>query len=473
MARIFDKLGWVIAALVSLAALAALAGLVSAGPLDPTAPPGSTDKTVITSLPWTISQPGSYVLKSNLTGVSGQRGIRVVADDVTIDLQGFELKGIPGALSGIDGSGAPGVANLTVQHGTVRDWPQIGIAAGTGAVVDDVRVLSNGFGMQVGHRSSVSNCLVENSTASAIVAGAGDGVRVDNCRVESNNISNIATYAVQLGQDAVITDTVARNNGGVEIQAGTGSTLENCIADGNNTAGNGIEVGNDSVIRGCTSRNNGGHEIVAGNQVVMEDCVAEGFTGSANGSGDGIVVGSKSTVRSCSATNNAGRGIVSVGYGVTLESCVAVDNSGSGIALGDDSIVSGCTARNNGSSTNDNEIGAGNGSLIEDCVADGFTGTNQGAGSGIRILSRTVVRGCVTSLNLGAGIQVDGTGNRIEGNHMANNQIGINVFQDRNLIAQNSAWSNNQADYNVPAGNQYEPAGAVAGDTNPWANATQ
>jgi len=88
----------------SLLALAALAGTAQGGPIDPSAPPISTGKNVITSLPITISQPGSYILNSNLTCTAcsgGQHGISVNVSDVSIDLQGFQLVGVAGAGDGI------------------------------------------------------------------------------------------------------------------------------------------------------------------------------------------------------------------------------------------------------------------------------------------------------------------------------------------------------------------------------------
>src|SRR6185295_11122012 len=40
-----------------------------------------------------ITQPGSYYLTGNITGVAGKHGIEVVASGVTLDLNGFDLLG--------------------------------------------------------------------------------------------------------------------------------------------------------------------------------------------------------------------------------------------------------------------------------------------------------------------------------------------------------------------------------------------
>src|SRR5262249_42785400 len=58
-------------------------------------------RTPISSVPYIINDPGSYYLTTNLTGVASQYGIAVLADNVTIDLNGFALNGINNAFTGI------------------------------------------------------------------------------------------------------------------------------------------------------------------------------------------------------------------------------------------------------------------------------------------------------------------------------------------------------------------------------------
>jgi len=50
-------------------------------------------RTPISSVPFTISAPGSYYVTTNLTPGADQNGIVVAADNVTIDLNGFTLFG--------------------------------------------------------------------------------------------------------------------------------------------------------------------------------------------------------------------------------------------------------------------------------------------------------------------------------------------------------------------------------------------
>ena len=433
MESIRNKLGWGLSGALALLLLAALAGVVHGGPLDPTAPPGSTGKNVITALPFTISQPGSYVLNSNLTGVSGQNGITVNAGNVTIDLQGFELVGAGGALSGIaQNSGA----NVSVEHGTIRNWPAWGISAGDGSVIDDLHALQNGRGMVLGSWASVSNCEVQGSTASYGIR-ASEGATITHCRVEGNAPGGTSANGIEVGGSSTITETVARNNGGTEILAGDKVTLENCVADGVGTPGNGIQVGFWSSIRGCSAFNNGGVEILAGWSATLENCVADGNVSAE----DGIRVGQDSTIRGCTARNNGGEEIEAASTSVLVD-CVAdgLGTAGYGILVGENSRVSGCTARNNG----DTEIAtAGDRVLIENCIADGWTGSAKGAGNGILLGHASTVRGCTLENNGNMGIWVNGGNNRIEGNHVrANSQIGIYVPSVGNFVALNDSALN-------------------------------
>ena len=84
-------------------------GTFAQGSLTPPGAPAPTMKTLtqieprtaISSIPTTITQSGSYYLTGNLSGVAGQNGITIVASDVTLDLNGFTLTGVPSSIDGI------------------------------------------------------------------------------------------------------------------------------------------------------------------------------------------------------------------------------------------------------------------------------------------------------------------------------------------------------------------------------------
>src|SRR5690606_18106937 len=95
--------------------LTILAGAAVAGPLNPPAGPvAPTHKTLTEVEPRTpinaantpgdadsvyrIFQPGSYYLTGNIVGQAGKRGIEIASSNVTLDLNGFALQGVPGSL---------------------------------------------------------------------------------------------------------------------------------------------------------------------------------------------------------------------------------------------------------------------------------------------------------------------------------------------------------------------------------------
>ena len=132
--------------LITAAALTlSAAGLLFAGPLDPPVGPITpTFKTLTevepriainaTNTPgdlnnlFKITQRGSYYLTGNITGVAGKNGIEITASGVTLDLNGFELIGIP-AMGPVDGVSMfnSGPLNVTVRNGSVRNWGDDGI----------------------------------------------------------------------------------------------------------------------------------------------------------------------------------------------------------------------------------------------------------------------------------------------------------------------------------------------------------
>lgn len=142
------------------------------GSLTPPGAPAPTMKTLdqveprtpISVLPCVITNSGSYYVASNLTGAAGTNGITVVANDVTIDLRGFTLAGVPGSLAGVKVVGAR--TNLTVENGIIRNWGNDGVGVEgslRGGRFSRLTVSTNsGAGLEAGIA-----CLITPTTCSA------------------------------------------------------------------------------------------------------------------------------------------------------------------------------------------------------------------------------------------------------------------------------------------------------------------
>jgi parallel beta-helix repeat protein len=431
-------------------------------PISTASTPGDADSV------FKITQSGSYYLTGNVQGVAGKMGIEVVASHVTIDLRGFEMVGVAGSLAGIDlNNGAIGnIFGITIRDGTIRGWGSDGIK---------------------GNQSGEDH--FENLELTAIT---GHGIYVntnttiDHCHVYACSLDGILT-----SNNVLIQNTVAANNSGGGISAGTNSNLVNCEGYGN--AANGLIVlGGRGTLSNCNATLNGGTGISAGDGGSILHCHAnENSTGIAVGEGgvvsnctandntvNGITAGGTSTVVACSAWSNNAIGI-SVDAG-TVTSCTARENGNDGISALNGSLVDGCTTAANA----DDGITVGFGSIVTRCTSRANTGDGISCASDCRIADNTC-DGNGAGTGDGAGIHVTSSDCRIEGNNVTDNDRGIDVDIAGNLIVRNSA-SGNATNYEIVAGNKVGPivlapdsvaisgdtGGAGVGTTNPWANVT-
>ena len=162
--------------------------------------------------PVTISEPGSYVLTSNLVPPAGGSGaIDVQAQGVDLHLNGFALLGPcasdcgPTGMTGITSS-QPG---LRIERGLIRDFPGTGILASHQAHVQDVIVARNsGLGVDLGSASTVRRVIsLENG---------GDGINTDAAVVEHNVVLDNGLDGIEC-DDCTVTGNAARGNDAVGV----------------------------------------------------------------------------------------------------------------------------------------------------------------------------------------------------------------------------------------------------------------
>lgn len=186
--------------------------------------------------PITISQPGSYVLTSDLAapGSIGTDSIDVLTSPVEIDLNahtvnggatctGVPISGCTGANGGVgialSNGGAPGVFHIS--GGTIRGFLSSGIKmvdAGDGTVIEHLSVTDN----------------VNTVAVSIDGATASNAVRVRDVQLSRNNGYGLA--ASVLGARVILENSTLGGNkyGGASMTAGS-------VSFGNRFTDNGIE----------------------------------------------------------------------------------------------------------------------------------------------------------------------------------------------------------------------------------------
>lgn len=227
------------------------------GSLTPPGAPSPTMKSLdqiepripITYDGYNIINPGSYYVTTNLIGgvygVSGSPyGIYIASDNVTVDLNGFTLQGVPGSYSGvyiygshtnitvrngiITGWGGNGVGwnypstpppqNVVLEHLTVSANVNHGIVIGNGGIVSDCLVANNGFdGIFVYGNGSqiIGNTLIGN--AANTDGGQGIGVEGSNNRIEGNHVTGTASsrafgYGIECDTSGFTNNIIIKNS---------------------------------------------------------------------------------------------------------------------------------------------------------------------------------------------------------------------------------------------------------------------
>lgn len=433
--------------------------------------PGNATSTFI------ISQPGSYYLDRNLTGQSGRNCISVTADNVTLDLNGFALTGVSGALDGINVST---IRALTIRNGTVRGFPGSGIFAGNAigtrfenliisnntldgiwpgaeAIVSRVHARENsrdGFnlggrtGIQISESQAISNRVgFEGTGASTVIyrnciarTNRSDGFRSVNSQFEGCSALGNTGNGFVSAEKVIYRSCNSDNNGGRGFSLNFDNLVVNCSAVSN--AGIGIgepNVTNMRVIGSVTSLNGGGGIYLGGESSVIDSSAVESTGGS-----DGIRVGFHSVVQGVTSYGNQGRGIVAGGR-TTIQDSTASANTGLGVQFtGANSILRGSIASNN-SGGGVAALSPLGGFLLESSTISNNTGVGINIGLGSRIVGNTVRGNTLDGVLVDSGCQV--TGNHIDGNGTAvGTQGGIRALNGGNTFSDNYLTGN---DFNI------------------------
>jgi hypothetical protein len=198
------------------------------------ATPGDTP-----GFPVSITQPGSYRLAGNLTVPNANTtAIEITASDVTIDLNGFSIRGpvtcvgFPAVTSCAPaGSGfgifSSGFFNIAVHNGTVRGMGDHGIflTSGSGQLVKNVRAQSNG---QTG--IFVASGIVSHSTATS---NGLNGIGVDIGTISNNSVIGNRANGAAVQTGGTVHHNTAANNGNFGLSLALGAGYVSNVMIGN------------------------------------------------------------------------------------------------------------------------------------------------------------------------------------------------------------------------------------------------
>lgn len=180
-----------------------------------------------------IDQPGSYRLTSDLQPPPGFDSIRITADHVTLDLNGFSIVGDPG--SAIADGISVTASDVEVRNGTIHSFSRHGVFApsffhfvrvigvramgntfsgielqGVGNTVDGCTAMNNGqFGIRAEDGSIIMNSVARQNGLVGLVMDPTTGYR-SNIVTENNGGNALPQTAggIQLGSNICGTDLV-------------------------------------------------------------------------------------------------------------------------------------------------------------------------------------------------------------------------------------------------------------------------
>ena len=250
-------------------------------------------RTLIDSLPFAITNSGSYYLVQTLLGTNG---ITITEDDVVLDLGGFSLEGMTNSGHGI--TIGEDVLDVTIKNGAVDEWGGWGIF-GTNADHFQIINMSFEFNQQGGLRLG------------------------DQCKVLDCNATKNGGPAIDVGENCTVKDCKTKDNSGNGIMVRQASTVVSCSAVRNGQ--NGITADIYCTVRDCTIFNNTNHGIEA-----SASCRIESNNIGDNGRGTGgagiFAVGPGNRIKSNNVTANED-GIRADNAGNWIEGNSLIDNT--------------------------------------------------------------------------------------------------------------------------------------------------
>ena len=240
-----------LAAALLLSAFCLPLSAFSQGSLTPPGAPGPTMKTLaqieprtpISTAPFTISQPGSYYLTTNLT-VSGTNAITIATNGVTLDLNGFTLASTAPSASGYAILINNGLSDLAIFNGHIR-----GGVTNTGSGTYNGPGFRNGIAgsVEAPDNTRITGVSVSGCLEAGIDLGIGNATVVESCMVRTVGYVGISATTIKSSvvQDcsstaiygSEVSDSHGESNIGVGVLA---ANAQNCY--GSSSIGTGLSA---------------------------------------------------------------------------------------------------------------------------------------------------------------------------------------------------------------------------------------
>jgi hypothetical protein len=278
-------------------------------------------RTPIRSAPFTITEPGSYYLTTNLT-VSSWNAITIETNGVTLDLNGYTIRSTANPADGAAIWIQEGLRNLAILNGNIEggvtnnagtyDGPgfKYGIACYyLGTEPRAVRVSG----------VNVSGCLLD-----GIYVGTDDSTVVENCAVRTVGRYGIVAPVVKNCTALVCGDTAIR-----------GRTVSDCLGY---SAGSGTGVYASSTALNCRGLSGSGDGVYA---VTAQNCYGSSDWGTGvsartavncvGNSTGGLGVYAEDTAQNCYGTSYYSNGV----HAVIAQNCrgISFDPLGGGVGV--------------------------------------------------------------------------------------------------------------------------------------------
>ena len=314
--------------------------------------------------PVRITQSGQYCLVEDITIPRDRNGIIILADDVTLDLNGYSITGQINSNNGIlvtrvAALGGAARSNITIRNGTIKNMGNNGILVNTSGRLFNFNNLklfnnaNNGISITNNQQFTIANCITSSNRRNGLFLTQSGSGSNRNCVIKNClNMSN-STDGVQLSRctNFKLSNVLCLNNqvDGFDEITGNRIRFESCQAHNNgrtNTTGVGFfSSGNNNSFSQCQANNNTtiGFQI-NGNQENLDACQAKG-----NGTDGFCITGNNNSFANCSGTLNSANGFnVMSGNQHSIWQCEAKSNTMNGYQItGANHCILNSLAKNN------------------------------------------------------------------------------------------------------------------------------